>query len=239
MPICDVPFVLISNKPCSKQSSCQWFGMRLRSCDDTIMTIPQSVILRMAWSEKGGYMIHGKWRVHTLCTPNNTKMADQIVIKFTRIAHRTQRTPIHTNIFVRIDDVITCPLLVEPTRHRWFHSQGETVAGALLFVQLFAWTNCWTDIRVAGGLRRHRSHFHYYNLIRTVVYVLSPTTKFYAYRGAYLHCLCLQADRQTDGQGATDNEYTPTIIPRGKLDSHRYQCYMVLVLLKVQFLEER
>ena len=40
-------------------------------------------------------MIQDKWRVHTLCTPNNTKMADQIVIKFTRIAHRTQRNP-HT-----------------------------------------------------------------------------------------------------------------------------------------------
>ena len=35
--------------------------------------------------------------------------------------HRTPHTKnIHTNIFVRIDDVITCPLLVEPTRHRWF-----------------------------------------------------------------------------------------------------------------------
>ena len=53
MPICDVPFVLRSNKPCSKQSSCQWFGMRLRSCDGTIMTIPQSAILRMADSHLG------------------------------------------------------------------------------------------------------------------------------------------------------------------------------------------
>ena len=35
--------------------------------------------------------------------------------------HRTPHTKnIHTNIFVRIDDVITCPLLVEPIRHRWF-----------------------------------------------------------------------------------------------------------------------
>ena len=53
MLICDVPFVLRSNKPCSKQSSCQWFGMGLRSCDDTIMTIPQSVILPMADSHLG------------------------------------------------------------------------------------------------------------------------------------------------------------------------------------------
>ena len=53
MPICDVPFVLRSNKPCSKQSNCQWFGMRLRSCDDTKMTIPLSAILRMADSHLG------------------------------------------------------------------------------------------------------------------------------------------------------------------------------------------
>ena len=79
-------------------------------------------------------MIQGKWRVHTLCTPNNTKIGDQIVIKFTCIAHRTQRTPIHINIFVRIDDVITCPLLMEPTKH---HSQGKIDAGALIFLQLF------------------------------------------------------------------------------------------------------
>ena len=115
---------------------------------------------------RGIWLIHGKWRVHTLCTPNNTKMADQIVIKFTRIAHRTQRTPppppppIHTNIFVRIDDVITCPLLVEPTRHRWSPLTRGNWCGALIFVQLFAWTNCWTNIRVAGGLRRYRSHFY-------------------------------------------------------------------------------
>ena len=53
MPICDAPFVLRSNKPCSKQSRCQWFGMRLRSCDDTIMTVPQSAILWMADSHLG------------------------------------------------------------------------------------------------------------------------------------------------------------------------------------------
>ena len=47
-----------------------------------------------------------------------------------------------------------------------FHSHGEIDAGALLFVQLFAWTNCWTNIRVTGGLRRHRSHFHYWNFDR-------------------------------------------------------------------------
>ena len=64
-------------------------------------------------------------------------------------------------------------------------------------------------------------------------------TKFYAYHGAYLHCLCMQADGQTDGQGATDNEYTPTPTPRGKRYSHRHKCYLVLVLLKVQFLEEK
>ena len=78
--------------------------------------------------------------------------------------HRTPHTKIHTNIFVRIDDVITCPLLVEPTRHRWFPLTWGNWCGALLFVQLFVWTNCWTNIRVTGGLRRHRSHFHYWNV---------------------------------------------------------------------------
>ena len=111
-------------------------------------------------------MIQGKWRVHTLCTPNNTKMVDQIFIKFTRIAHRTQRTPIHINIFKRIDDVITCPLLVEPTRPRWFPLTREIGAGALVFVPLFAWTNCWTNIPIAAGLKRYRSHFHYWNFDR-------------------------------------------------------------------------
>ena len=61
MPICDVPFVLRSNKPCSKQSSCQWFGMCLRSCDNTIMTIPQSTILWMADSHLGIRNSVSKW----------------------------------------------------------------------------------------------------------------------------------------------------------------------------------
>ena len=40
------------------------------------------------------------------------------------------------------------------------------------------------------------------------VYILSPTTEFHTYHGAYLHWLCMQADGQTDGQDATDKEYT-------------------------------
>ena len=72
-----------------------------------------------------------------------------------------------------------------------------------------------------------------------VVYIFSPTTKFYAYHVHTLHCLCMQADGQTDGQGATENEYTPTPIPIGKRYSHLYKYYLVLVLLKVQFLEEK
>ena len=47
-------------------------------------------------------MIHGKWGVHALCMPNNTKMANQIVIKFKRIAHHTQRN-IHTQKHLRDD----------------------------------------------------------------------------------------------------------------------------------------
>ena len=190
-------------------------------------------------------MIHGKWWVHTLCTPTNTKMADQIIIKFTRIAHCTQRTPIYTNI-VRIDDDIACPLLVEPTRHRWFPLTRGNWGGALIFVQLFAWTNCWTNIRVAGGLRCYRCHFRHWNFDRLSYlfqlerwFIYSLTKKFHAYHGAYLHCLCMQAEGQTDGQCATDNEYTPTAIPRGKRYSHNYKCYLVLVWLKVKFLEEK
>ena len=61
MPICDVPFVLRSNTPCSKQSSCQWFGMRLRSCDFTLMTTPQSAILRMADAHLGNRNSVLKW----------------------------------------------------------------------------------------------------------------------------------------------------------------------------------
>ena len=49
----------------------------------------------------------------------------------------------------------------------------------------------------------------------------------------------MQTDGQADGQSATDNEYIPTPIPRGKRYSHRYKCYSVLVLLKVKFLEEK
>ena len=69
MAICAVPFVLRSNKPCSKQSSCQWVDMRLRSCDDTIMTIPQSTILRMDDSHLGIRNSVSKW----LC-PNYTEL---------------------------------------------------------------------------------------------------------------------------------------------------------------------
>ena len=46
------------------------------------------------------------------------------------------------------------------------HSQGEIDAGALIFEQLFARTNCGTNIRVGSGLRRYRSHFHYWNVDR-------------------------------------------------------------------------
>ena len=49
----------------------------------------------------------------------------------------------------------------------------------------------------------------------------------------------MQADGQTGGQGATDNEYTPTPIPRGKRYSHRYNCYLVLALLKVQIFSRK
>ena len=37
-------------------------------------------------------MIHGKWRVHTLCKPNDTKMAHQIVI-ISRASHTAHKEP--------------------------------------------------------------------------------------------------------------------------------------------------
>ena len=149
-------------------------------------------------------------------------------------AHK--ESPIHANIFVRMDDVITCPLL-NPLDTVGFHSLGEIDAGALIFVQLIAWTNCWTNIPVAGGLRRYRSHFHYWNfdrlsysfkLERCFIYSLPRRILTRTMVPTCTVSVC----RQTDGQGATDNEYTPTPIPRGKRHSHRYKCYLVLVLLK-------
>ena len=157
------------------------------------------------------FMANGEF--HTLCTHNNTKMADQVVIKFTRIAHRTQK--IHRNIVVRIDNVITCPLLVVPTRHLWFPlTRGNWWGGALLFVQLFAWTNCWTNIQVAGGLRRHRSHFHSWNfdrlsysfgLERWFVYSLQRRSFTRTMVHTCTVSVCRRTDRRTDNVQAITN----------------------------------
>ena len=115
--------------------------------------------------------------------------------------------PIHTNIFVRIDDVTTCPLLVEPTRHRWFPLTRGNWCGALIFVQLFAWTNCWTNIPVVGGLRRYRSHFHYWNfdrlsysfeLERCFMYSLPRRIFTPTMVHTYIVCVCRRTDRRTD-----------------------------------------
>ena len=108
-------------------------------------------------------MIHGKWRVHTLIT-RKWRIGSPSNSHASHTAHK--ETPIHTNIFVRIDDVITCPLLVEPTRHRWFPLTRGNWCGGFDIRKLFAWTNCSTNIPVAGGLRRYRSNFHYWNVDR-------------------------------------------------------------------------
>ena len=124
-------------------------------------------------------------------------MADQIVIKFTRIAHRT-------------------PPYIQTLRENWwrhylpfdtggFHSHGQIDMGALLIVQLFAWTNCWTNIRVTGGLRRHRSHFHYWNfdrlsylfrLERWLIYSLPRRSFTMAH--TCTASVCRRTDRRTD-----------------------------------------
>ena len=77
-----------------------------------------------AWPERGG--VYDSWQMRS------TQMVDQIVMKFTCIAHCTQ-TPIYTNIFLRID-VNTCPLLVKPLDTGGFHSQRNNDAGAFIFL---------------------------------------------------------------------------------------------------------
>ena len=129
--------------------------------------------------------------------------------------HRTQTTPIiNINIFVRIDDVITCPLLVEPTRHRWFPPTREIDVGALIFVQLFAWTNCWTNIPVAGGLRRFHSHFHYWNfdrfsysfkLERCFIYSLPGRSFTHTMVHTCTVSVCRRTDRRMDKVQAIKN----------------------------------
>ena len=64
---------------------------------------------------------------------------------------------------------------------------------------------------------------------------MCSVTTFHAYRDAYL---CMQAEGQTEGQGETDKQHPPTPIPGEKRYSNHYKCYLVLVLLKVHFLEK-
>ena len=114
---------------------------------------------RGIWFMANGEFIHcarlitRKWRIRSSSNSHAS-----------HIAHK--EPPIHINIFARTDDVTTCLLLVEPTRHRWFPLTRGNWCGALIFVQLFAWTNGWTNIPVAGGLRRYHSHFHHWNFDR-------------------------------------------------------------------------
>ena len=148
-------------------------------------------------------MINGKWRVHTLCTPNNTKTAHQIVI-ISHASHTAHKAPpyIQTSLLELMTSLLAF-CLVEPTRHRWFHSQGEIDAGALLFLQLFAWTKCWTNIRFAGGLRRHHSHFHYWNFDRlSYSFRLERWFIYSLPRRSFTHTctvsVCRRTDRRTD-----------------------------------------
>ena len=88
-----------------------------------------------------------------------------------------------------------------------FHSHGEIDGGALIFAQLFAWTNCWTNIRVTGGLRRHRSHFHYWNfdrlsylfrLERWFIYSLPRRSFTRTMMHTCTVSVCRRMDRRTD-----------------------------------------
>ena len=149
-------------------------------------------------------MIHGKWGVHTLCMHNNTKMGDHIDIihVFTRIAHRTQRNP-HIYICVRIDDVNTCPLLVEPIRHRWFPlTKGQWCGGFDIRIVVSV-KNYWTTIRVAGGLRHYRSlstsrlSFSF-ELVRWFIHSLSRRS----FTHTMVHACTLSVSRRTDRRTA-------------------------------------
>ena len=85
-----------------------------------------------------------------------------------------------------------------------FHSQGEIDAGALIFVQLFAWINCWINV---AGLRRYRSHFHYWNfdrlsysfkLERWFIYSLPRRSSTCTMVHTCTVPVCRRTDRQTD-----------------------------------------
>ena len=90
-------------------------------------------------------------------------MADQFVIKFTRIAHRTQRNPHASSWELMTSLLALCQW--NPLDTGGIQSQGEVDVGASIVVQLFAWTNYWTNIPVAG-LRGFRSHLHNWNFDR-------------------------------------------------------------------------
>ena len=75
--------------------------------------------------ERWDILIHGKWGVHTLWMPNNLKMVDQIVMKFTRIAHCTQR---NSHIYKHLRKNWWCqylPFVSETPGHRWFPLTNE------------------------------------------------------------------------------------------------------------------
>ena len=95
-----------------------------------------------------------------------------------------------------------------------FHSHGEIDARALIFVQLFAWTNCRTNIRVAGGLRRYRSRFHYWNfdrlsysfkLERWLIYSLPRRSFTRTMVHTCTVSVCRRTDRRTDKVQPTTN----------------------------------
>ena len=118
----------------------------------------------------------------------------------------THRTP-HTNIFVRIDDVITFPLLVEPTRYLWFPlTRGNWCRGFDIRTVVHV-TNCWTNIPVACGLRCYHSHFHYWNfarlsysfkLERYFIYFLPRRSSTPTMVHTCTVSVCRRTDRRTD-----------------------------------------
>ena len=152
-------------------------------------------------------------------------MADQIVIKFTRMAHRTQRTP-HTYKHLRENWWRHYLPFVSGTHQTPVVSthMEKLMRGLWYSYRCTAWTNCWTNIGITGGLRRHRSHFHYWNfdrlsylfrLERWFIYSL-PRRSFMR---TMVHTCTVSVCRRTDRQTDTVQPITNILLPPSQEES--------------------
>ena len=160
-----------------KQSSIQWVGVLWRPCDVTIITMLQNAISQIA-NPRANF---GNLFIYKKIIPYIQTSSWELMTSLLAIC---QWKPFDTG---------------------GLHSLGKIDAGALIFEQLFARTNCGTNIRVGSGLRRYRSHFHYWNfdrlsfkLERWFIYSL-PRRSF---TPTMVHTctvsVCRRTDRRTD-----------------------------------------